>query len=186
VRRLSCLLNGHQIELCSRPGHGSRFRLIMPKADAQSPTTDRQKTVLMPVDRMEGLRVLLIEDDLSVRHAMARFIREWNCDVVDVGDTDGAVSSVVLSASQNWVPDAIIADYRLPDEQTGIQVIAAIRELLNQHIPALIVSGESLSETLQDIQEADVLMLHKPVVPAKLKLFLKQCVKTSPDADSKA
>jgi len=173
VRRLICLLDGHHIELCSRPGHGSRFRLVLPKEDAMSMTVDPQQTVLMPVEQLGDLRVLLIEDDVSVRQAMVAFIQEWGCDVVGVDSIFDAVSSV----TQGWVPDAIIADYRLPDEQTGIQVIAAVREQIKQNIPALIVSGESLPETLQNIRQADVLMLHKPVVPAKLKLFLKQCSK---------
>ena len=67
--------------------------------------------------------------------------------------------------------DVVVADYRLPAGETGVQ---AIRECLQQHLPVLIVTGESLPETLQEIQHSeDTALLHKPVSPASLSKFLR-------------
>jgi len=171
VQRLTQLLPNHSIEICSREGQGSRFRLTLPVAESEM-VIERVEHNLEQMDQVDGMQVLVIEDNLAVRQAMVDMMQTWECRVNSVG----SIAQAVAQLEDGWLPDAVVADYRLPDGETGVQAIQAIREQLQQHIPALIVSGESLPETLHDIQSAeDIFLLHKPVLPARLKMFLRRC-----------
>jgi len=170
VQRLTKLLPGHSIELCSRLGQGSRFRLSMP-LEAHTASSTNIEGSMASMDHFHAMRVLVIEDDLAVRQAIVSLLQSWACQVMS---TNTAAKAIAL-IEQGYVPQAMIADYRLPDQQTGLQAIMTIREISHQRIPALMLSGESLPESLQDMQGADVFLLHKPVAPAKLKLFLRRC-----------
>lgn len=168
VRRLLLLLPGHHINVCSRVRSGSRFSLTMPLGD-------RDACAVYAFEGKEaslaGLKVLLVEDHAAARDALALLMEEWGCVVIQVENASAAGSYVV----RGGLPDLMIVDYHLGDGETGVQVIKRMREMLSAQIPALVVTGESLTETLRDIQDAGVLLLHKPILPAKLKLFLKQC-----------
>jgi CheY-like chemotaxis protein len=63
-------------------------------------------------------------------------------------------------------------DYRLPDGRNGLDAIAMVRAACDRDVPAIIVSGESSSEELARIKAAGVMLLHKPVSPAKLRAML--------------
>jgi len=168
VRRLVLLLPGHHIDVCSRVGSGSRFTLTLPLAGRDASATHAFEG---GKSSFEGLKVLLVEDNAAARDAMARLMEEWGCLVVQAESALAAYSFI----DQGELPDLLIVDYHLGDGDTGVQVIKRVREMVSVKLPALVVTGESLTEPLRDIQDAGVLLLHKPILPAKLKLFLKQC-----------
>ncbi|MDQ6966586.1 MAG: hybrid sensor histidine kinase/response regulator, partial [Mariprofundaceae bacterium] len=147
VNRLVHLLPGHDIEVSSRPGHGSRFRISMPEALADAAIAAPASLALQP-EPFAGMRVLLLEDDLAVRRAAVILMQQWGCEVMGAGTAAEAVSIV----KNGWIPDAMIADYRLPGDATGMQAVQTLRLLLKQALPALIISGESQTETIQDIE----------------------------------
>ena len=72
------------------------------------------------------------------------------------------------------VPDAIIADYRLRDKQTGIDAIKTIYAKFGDDIAAIIVTGDIAAERLREVNKAGLQVLHKPVAPARLRAFLRR------------
>ena len=59
--------------------------------------------------------------------------------------------------------DLIIADYHLQKGQTGIEVIAAVRELIGKEVGAILVSGDT-SSTLREVKADDSLrIVSKPI-----------------------
>lgn len=59
-------------------------------------------------------------------------------------------------------PDAIIADYRLRDEN-GVSVVGAVRDFLGDRIPALILTGDTAPERVVELHRSSLRVLHKPV-----------------------
>jgi len=117
VQRLVHLLPQHAIHVTSILHKGSCFRLSMPEAK-YSPGTE-MKTVALNQVSFEGIRVLILEDDEAVRKAMLILMRQWKCETQDVASAEAALTIV----QDGWIPQVIIADYRLPNHANGVQLI---------------------------------------------------------------
>ena len=66
----------------------------------------------------------------------------------------------------------IISDYRLPEGETGIEVIERIQSALPARIPAMLISGDTAAELLHEARANGYYLLHKPIQPAKLRSLL--------------
>ena len=70
------------------------------------------------------------------------------------------------------IPAAVVSDMALPGGTTGIGAIAALRRRYGPTLPALLVTGDTSQETLNAASTAGLLMLHKPIRPARLRAAL--------------
>jgi signal transduction histidine kinase len=160
VHRL-CRLLGHPIEVRSRLGVGSVFAVTIPRSERAA------EAVAEVLPRGEAsLNLVLIDDDAEVRDSMHMLLTRWGHRVAAAADT----GELVLS--QGFVPDAIVADLRLAAGRSGIDEIAHLRSRLGQHLPALVVTGESDAERLRAIQASGLPWLAKPVRPVRLRSWL--------------
>ena len=84
------------------------------------------------------IRVLHIEDDLSVVHAVGRLLRLNGYAV-----RSGATRIEVLSHFDidGWRPDIILADYQLADGATSESIVAAVAERLGSKIPTIVLAA---------------------------------------------
>ena len=165
VRRLAKLL-GHEIDVASRPGRGSVFRLRVAVAAAADVAPD-EPVPAPPADPLSGRRILVIDDEEPVREGMRQTLVAWQCTPVLAADADTAVA-----ACAGIPPDAMVVDFRLPRGRSGLDAIAAVRGALGRDVPAIVVSGESTGDQIARIRDAGFTLLHKPVAPAKLRAAL--------------
>ena len=70
------------------------------------------------------------------------------------------------------VPDIILSDYRLRDDETGITAIRALRSIFGEGIPAAIVTGDTAAARLRDAAGSGLEVLHKPLDSEHLKQTL--------------
>lgn len=77
------------------------------------------------------------------------------------------------------MPDAIISDYRLRDDETGIEVIAMVRREFNADIPALLITGDTSPDRINSVANTDLTVLYKPIQDHVLKKTLSQLVSQS-------
>ncbi|MCA1978264.1 MAG: response regulator, partial [Thiobacillus sp.] len=172
VSRLGRLL-GHRVDLRSRPGHGSVFSIDVPLGDAariQPPAP-----VVVPGQMPADALVLLVDDESAILRGMAELFDNWNIDLVTAHSAGEAEHWL---ASLGRVPDVIVTDYRLPDDD-GIDVIARLRRSFGREIPAILVTGDTAPDTIQRIGEAGFPLLHKPLRPAKLRALLTHLIQQS-------
>jgi CheY-like chemotaxis protein len=86
---------------------------------------------------MQQLKVLHIEDDPSVAGAVARLLRVQGYEV-----TSAASGAEAIQAVENGlVPDVILADYHLPFEMTGDQVVTEITTRLGFRPPTIVLAS---------------------------------------------
>jgi CheY-like chemotaxis protein len=168
VERLSKLLD-HSLAVRSEPGKGSSFSILVPRVFGvedllfepliAAPEQDKH-------DKLEGLNVLVVDDDLLVRTSTGGILTSWGCHVSlaeslqEVGETYA-----------NSKFDLVVCDYRLPDGD-GLELFDRIKELCDAPPPFILVSGDTAPEILQAVNERGLNLLHKPVRPAKLRSLI--------------
>lgn len=168
---------GHRISLISQVGRGSTFRLHVPLAQGMlieevfKPSPD---TSPLYSKRLQGLRVLIVEDDMIVRQGMIDLLENWGCECRTAESISEAEEQVTT-----WSVQALISDYRLRENQTGAQVISHVREVLGRPVPALIITGDTAPARLRDARSSGIPLLHKPVSPSQLYRSLISIVEAS-------
>lgn len=164
-RRLAAILQ-HDLSVASRPGKGSVFSLRLPRAEEQVAS----KLVSAPPSRWDltGRNLLVVDDELSVRQGMAALLERWGCNVLLADGLDSALQAF----GQAQGVDAIISDYRLRDNTTGVDVIQAVQMLAGGTLPAMLITGDTDPRRLQEAKDSGYALLHKPVKPAQMRNVL--------------
>ena len=159
VKRLAELL-GHDIEVDSTPGKGSRFSLRLPVVQRQDHAADAAtQGVGAAGTDVTGL-VILIEDDVKVANAWGLLLEAEGYRVATAASAKEARAVV---NHLDTAPDLIISDFHLLDGSTGVEAVKEIREKYQLAIPAFIVSGDT-SKVVQDARDLDnSTMMSKPV-----------------------
>lgn len=170
-----CGLLKHDLELNSRPGRGSVFRVYAPRArsnarfEIQPPEPDTVRPA-----QLEHPVVLVVDDEKEILTAMQSVLGTWNCRVLTAGSKQEALETIAGSPYGN--PDLVICDYRLRGTETGSDVIAAIQSRLNRKTPAIIMTGDTDPERLREAESSGHVLLHKPVKPAELYRMIRDIV----------
>jgi signal transduction histidine kinase len=170
----SAQLLGHQVTVRSALGHGTRFSITVPIAEPVNSELTVIEPVIAVVGGLDGLRVLVLEDDALALEAMVGLLGSWGCNVL-------AAQTVVQARKfmqPECLPDVLVSDYRLGDGDNGLSAISALRVLAGKEIPACLMSGDTDGELMQAARDAGLTLLHKPVRPAKLRALLRRLVAT--------
>lgn len=166
VRRLNQLL-GYQLSLISRIGWGTCFRLAVPEG---MPLPRQNGAPLSHEERgyrLQGAVVLVVDDDPDVLAATRDLLTGWQCAVL----TADSLEDAVRVAADDEI-DMIIADYRLADGHTGLEVIEALNEKAGGRSKAVIITGDVNPEELSRLRAGCYPVLSKPVAPVSLRNIL--------------
>ena len=121
--RRACQQLGHAVALDSAPGRGSRFRVRLPLMRDVCLMPDAPRAAGRPTAFVAGRRVLIVENDPAMRQAFGMLLRGWGMEVADAG----GVAEARAAVREGTVPDVVLTDYRLDDDETGMQTIEALR-----------------------------------------------------------
>lgn len=166
IVRRACDQLGHRIELRSTPGQGSRFRVRLPLMQPDAlPLPDRpaHREFTEGTRDLEGVRIMVVEDDLAMREGLQLTLGSWGMKVVAVSDVAAA-----RSAAAQVPPDVILTDYRLEAGETGLQALQALQQSLGCVLPAVILSAESGDAILAEAGSRRLPILRKPVAEIEL------------------
>lgn len=171
VQRICALLNIN-LHLSSVHGRGSCFVLTMPQVEDD--TQPHAKIMLPHTIEIPAMNVLIIDDEREIRTGMRLLLEELGCSVVLA---DGIEQAVSAAKTQKF--NIVFSDYRLRHDENGIEAIKCIR-VVQPGLHAVLFSGDTASEHLQNAQNARISMLHKPV---SFKAILKELQKTALSAN---
>nr|MBA2721833.1 response regulator [Methylibium sp.] len=169
VQRLARLQDA-PLALASVPGRGTVFTLTLPLGKPPRPQP------LAPAARKPGLGltlerrdILVVEDEPAVREGLVVLLKGW-------GATVHAFESV--EAVEAWArgeppaPDLAIVDYRLPNGRTGTEALKSLRTAFGSTLPAILVTGSTMSGHEEEASRDDFHLLIKPVAPNKLRAMI--------------
>ena len=162
VRRFAALL-GHRLTLDSRPGHGSRFGIVVPRAADAPPVRARRQS---RPESLTGACIAVIDDDPAAVEGLRALFSSWGAEVAGGAHPDDVLAA--LGEVERY-PDLIIADLRLSGDTSGLAAIERLRRELGEPVPALVVSGDSGASAEREVSDAGLVLLRKPVAPASLE-----------------
>ena len=175
VQRLSQLLR-HPVLVESRPDRGTRFRVIVQKAEpVASEDTDLLTETIDPsvhhhaaaARRLSG-RILLVEDEAEIRAAMIELLHAHAIDAVAVAGEREALEVLAQAEADSRPFSMLLCDFRLADGEDGLAVGLRLRARLGAAVPLLLITGETAPERLQRARAAAVPTLFKPVSASSL------------------
>jgi two-component system, sensor histidine kinase len=167
VQRLVKLLNA-RLEAMSEVGKGSVFALLVPLA--HSTVRDSQPPARAQAAAGAGAhkRVLLVEDDASVRDATTMLLRVEGYHVTAV-----ASGADALRAAAERAPQLLVTDYHLAEGELGTEVIAALRGRVQPDLKAILLTGDTSIVIREMRSDPNLRILSKPVDAEELLKLLQ-------------
>ncbi|MYM42010.1 ATP-binding response regulator [Duganella qianjiadongensis] len=160
----------------SEIGHGSVFEVEIPRS--LLPPTPLQKKPLDTLNGadLEGKLIVVIDDESMILSASRLLLEQFGCHVITA--SSGAEALQML-ASSPCAPDAIICDYRLRDNETGIQVVTKLRNEFNLDVPAILITGDTSPQQIKTIASTGISVMHKPLQSQILQTTLISLINQS-------
>ena len=161
-------------------GKGATFIVRIPlSAQATNAGEDRKRLVraldAVTLDNpppLDGLRVLIVDDETSVRELMSAILSKCEADVRTAASTAEAL--LILRRNQ-WCPEVLIADIGMPDAD-GYELMRQVRTLPPEsggRVPAVALTAHARAEDRMKALAAGFQMhVPKPVEPAELLTVL--------------
>ena len=162
-----CRVLGHELQVRSWPGRGSVFSVRVPLA---------RTAPAMPVTRPPGAeassggRVLCIDNEDSILIGMQSLLSRWGCQVWTARNREECQQLFATGVR----PQLALVDFHLDAGDTGTELMAWLRTLLNEPVPGVVISADGRPETLALVHAAGLDYLAKPVKPAALRALLNR------------
>jgi PAS domain S-box-containing protein len=169
-------LHGGRVEAHSAgEGLGATFTVLLPvpsgtRVDAASAgrksTPRLRESVFERPAQLEGLRVLVVDDEKDARELVEAILEDCGCCVTVAGSVDDALSSLARQ-----LPDVLVSDIGMP-ERDGYDLIRQVRALPHDRggdVPAAALTAYARAEDRRRMLNAGFSMyVPKPVEPAEL------------------
>jgi len=168
VQRLVKLLN-LRLDVHSEMGKGSAFSLVLPSSNGSValPRVTSGETITRQPQNGR-VSVLLVEDDPAVRDATRMLLKAEGYRVTAVD----SLADALQKARQESV-DLLVTDYHLSGDETGIQVIAALREILGLALKAVLMTGDTSTAVRELPRDAYLRVASKPIKAEELLTLLR-------------
>lgn len=166
VQRI-CKLLEIKLNLVSIVDRGTAFSIDIERGDASLLT--QQSDSGTDYSAVAQLFVIIIDDEEDARLSLEGLLFAWGCEVMVAGSGEEAVKQL---REYGTIPDVLITDYRLRNNETGGDAMVRIREYCGNELPTIVVTGDIAPDRLIEIDKLNVPVLHKPCSPERLRSLL--------------
>jgi PAS domain S-box-containing protein len=163
---------------------GATFTVLLPVAPVYAPGVDEARVHpaardTLPAfecrDRLDGLRVLVVDDEQDTREMLKAGLGQCGAEVTAAGSAAEAISEVRLSP-----PDVLISDIGMPEED-GYELMRQVRALpagQGGKVPAIALTAYARTEDrLQALRAGYQMHVTKPVELAELAAVVASLAK---------
>ncbi|WP_020180206.1 hybrid sensor histidine kinase/response regulator [Methylopila sp. M107] len=173
VKRTTLAL-GHGLQVTSRLGRGTRFRLRVAIAHGPArPRDSRAQPDHASRTTLAGAQVLVVENDAAAREALCRLLASWEADVSGVRSLGELAEAFSAGAAR---PHVAILDYHLDGGETGLDALGQLRARFDPATPAIVTTADHSAEVADRVRAAGVELIHKPIKPAQLRALINHLI----------
>jgi PAS domain S-box-containing protein len=153
--------SGGSIMVYSEPGHGTVFRVYLPRALGSAEIPE-------PEDRLSAMStgsetILLVEDEEMVRALAAQVLSNVGYRVVDAANGNEAIG---VARGHKGDIDLVLTDAVMP-EMSGMELVDRLQQI-RPGISVLMMSGYSREAMTGSVLSPGVKLLQKPFTPVDL------------------
>lgn len=174
---LSARLLGGTLQLRSALGCGTRIGLELPLAPPPGAAPSPQAVLTDHRPLPQGRHVLVLEDDPLSREAVAGLLQAWGFRV----RTADNLAAALRVLEDVGVPDLVVTDFQLAEWVNGIDAVRQLRAAAGRKVPACLISGTNTPALQLAAQESGLVLLQKPVRPAKLRALVRRLLAGAAD-----
>jgi two-component system, cell cycle sensor histidine kinase and response regulator CckA len=172
--------NGGSIWAYSEVGHGTTFKVYLPRIVAERP--DALAAEILPASLHGTETIFVVDDQHEVRAVAAAILRRHGYTVIEVADGEEAVE---LFARDATAIDLLLIDVVLP--RMNGQVVADQLRRRRPGLPVLYMSGYTAdSVSRHAVLERDVAFIEKPFTAVRLLQKVRTTLGRPPSAGSPA
>ncbi|HET6970235.1 MAG TPA: ATP-binding protein, partial [Phenylobacterium sp.] len=151
---------GGSIDIRSAPGEGACFRIRLPAPPADLPEELAGEAFVSPI---EGLRVLLVEDNAANRELVRRLLEAAGAEVSEAADGLQALERLALLPV-----DVVLMDLRMPQlDGRGALLRLRAEPGPNTDVPVLAFTADADMSGADDLAGFDGL-IRKPIEPVSM------------------
>jgi signal transduction histidine kinase/CheY-like chemotaxis protein len=140
--------HGGFIEVESRIGQGTTMKLWIPAAEA-APSSPLEAPAQAP---SRGRRILLMDDEETIRSVGARVLQRLNYEADTVADGTECIRAYQEARAGGRPFDLVIMDLTVPGGMGGIKTIAELRQI-DPQVRAIVSSGYSKDPVLANFSD---------------------------------
>jgi len=172
------IVNKHRglIAVDSEPGKGTVFTIHLP-ASSEEAARDGARVEVEDV-KLQGARVLVMDDEEIVRSLAARVLGRLGCEVEEAEDGEEAVDKYLGARASGRPFDAVIIDLTIPGGMGGQETIKRLIDI-DPEVKAIVASGYSNDPVMANHEDYGFSgMVAKPFKVEELSSLLIGLVKT--------
>jgi CheY-like chemotaxis protein len=182
VRHLVELHGGRVHAYSEGVGKGATFVVELPLRISRSAalydrTSNRtagfERVKLDSPPAIEGLRILVVDDDTETRELVSKILSTYEADVKTAASAAEALK--ILRGSAQWRPEVLISDIEMPDAD-GYELMSWIRKLPHEYgrqVPAVALTAHArVEDRMKALAAGFQTHVPKPVEAAELLTVL--------------
>lgn len=159
------------LEVESELGQGSTFRVFLPR----SASPEEARAAMVEQALIQGLRVLLVDDEPDALRAVERILIHLGCEVLAVSDP---AQGLARFRAEPEGFDLVLCDVTMPG-MTGDALATALLAV-RPALPVLLMTGYSATVDQEVAARLGVrALLNKPLTPAELQAALSEALSSA-------
>ncbi len=165
TRQLARLL-GHELSFDSSPGRGSVFRIAVPVGEPGTQEPARETTAPFA----GAGHILCVDNEPAITAGLRSLLETWGYRVT----TAASLGESIRLWDDDAPPIIILADFHLDNDETGVDLVEALRVHWQRQIPGVVISADDSEPVRHLCRRKGLGFLAKPVHPAGLRSLIRQ------------